>query len=148
MDLKKGAGGHLQQVDKNSCYSGKIVDKNLQLENHYQWAVKSGLVSPLISLTDYIQVFNELNKRVIGKIAADGTKIEHITYHCIDRLCGTTEKKDGVKHDGIDINDFEYTLFHGKVRKSTEDNTIIFLSKFCRIALNPIKGVIKQCNKL
>ena len=101
----------------------------------------------MIDLNAYNNIYNILSQRVIGKKAADGTKITKITFHCIDRICGTTEKPDNVKHEGIPLEDFEYTLFHGTVKKSTEDNTIIFITKMCKIAINPQNGVIKQCNR-
>ena len=119
-----------------------------QLKRHYEWAIKNGKVSPLVSYNDYQEISNQLHIIAIGKKAVDGTIIKKITNHAIDRVCGTTEKENGVKHEGVELSDFKYTLFNGKVRKTSDTNTVIFISDKCRIAVNPKNGVIKQCTRL
>jgi hypothetical protein len=132
------------EIEDKPKYKEKTVG---DLRKHYDWAIKSGFVSPLISYEIYEDIRDKLHKIAIGKVAVDGTLIKQITNHCIDRVCGTIEKENGVKHEGVPIEDFEYTLFNGKVRKIIETNTIIFISNKCKIAINPKRGIIKQCNK-
>ena len=142
MAKKIGAGGEPQNYDEsNGQYEKDIYD-------HYKWAVENGFISSLIDLSTYKKIYRRLNKIAIGKKAADGTIIKHITFHCLDRVCGTTEKPKGIKHEGVDLKDFEDTLFNGRVRKLEKTNTIIFISKKCKIANDPTTGVIKQCNRL
>ncbi len=129
-------------------YNDNYLNKDEKLKEHYKWAVKNGKVSPLVSYDNYCEISNKLHIIAIGKKAADGTKIKKITNHVIDRVCGTTEKENGVKHEGVELSDFEYTLFNGKVRKTSDTNTIIFISDKCRIAVNPKNGAIKQCTRL
>ena len=142
MAEKKGAGNKPQTYDVSNGRYKKDIDK------HYKWAIANGFISPLIDIRTYKNIYRKLNKIAIGKVVADGTTIRHITLHCLDRVCGTTEKQNGIKHEGVVLSDFKYTLFNGKVRKLEKTNTIIFISKKCKIAIDPTKGVIKQCNRI
>lgn len=133
-----------QEIETAPKYEEKSVE---DLKNHYEWAIANGFVSPLVSFELYKKTREQLQKISIGKKAADGTEIKEMANHCVDRVCGTTEKENGVKHEGVSLEDFEDTLFNGKIRKIIDTNTIIFISNKCKIAINPKKGVIKQCNK-
>lgn len=151
MPTKTGAGGQPQEYDKSTGQFGNgsgIRDTDDSISSHYKWAINNGVVSPLISESLYKKIRNLIRDIAIGKQAADGTTIREVTNHCVDRLCGTTEKTNGVKHEGISIIDFRETLFHGEVEYDTETNTIIFISEKCKIAIDPQKGRIKQCNRL
>lgn len=147
-ELVKKYSSEMEKDITSDMGDTKTLNKDItHIRNHYNWAIENGFVSPLISFEDYKNIAIELSKIAIGKIAADGTKIKEIKNHCIDRVCGTTEKENGVKHEGVSLEDFEETLFHGEVREIIETNTIIFISKKCKIAINPKEGAIKQCNK-
>ena len=150
MPKKNGAGGKPQEYDNKTGRfgtSGETLSTS-DGDNHYNWAVENGIISPLITESLYKKIRNLVKEIAIGKRAADGTIIKEVTNHCIDRLCGTTEKESGIKHEGISVIDFRETLFHGQVKRDTETNTIIFISDKCKIAIDPQKGRIKQCNRL
>lgn len=150
MPKKNGAGGKPQEYDDRTGRFGTDngTSCSSDVENHYKWAIDNGVISPLISESIYKKIRNLVKDIAIGKRAADGTIIKEITNHCIDRLCGTTEKENGIKHEGISILDFKETLFYGQVKQDTETNTIIFIGDKCKIAIDPQKGRIKQCNRL
>ena len=151
MATKIGAGGKQQQYDKSSGLYGEGNAKNDSddsIKSHYKWAVDNGMISALISERLYKKIRNLIKDIAVGKKAADGTTIKEVSHHCIDRLCGTIHKENGIKHEGISIADFRETLFHGKIKRDTETNTIIFISDKCKIAIDPQKGRIKQCNRL
>lgn len=120
----------------------------INLENHYNWAVEHDYVSPLVSYELYKRTAESLYRVAIGKIAADGTKIKRITNHCIDRVCGTIKKENGIKHEGVTLEDFEDTLFNGEVMNRRETDNKIYIVGKCIITVNPIEGAIKQCNKI
>ena len=121
----------------------------VELNNHYNWAVENGIVSPLIDFAYYKQIALKLTDIAMGKIVADGTRIKVIKNHCIDRVCGTTEKQDGVKHEGILIEDFEETLFNGKViRKPSQNQNKVYIVGKCIITIDYKQGALIQCNKL
>lgn len=134
-----------EELKEEISDSDNFIDKNLK--NHYDWAVKNGKVSALISFSDYVNIADKLNKIAVGKVAADGTLIKKVSNHSIDRVCGTTEYEKGVKHEGIPLEDFKDTLFNGKVKRIVKTNTIIYIYGKCKIAINSENGVIKQCNK-
>ena len=151
MPNKTGAGGKPQEYDKSTGRFGNGDEASYDVNSvseHYKWAVDNGMVSPLVYKRLYKKIRKLVTAIAIGKEAADGTTIKEVTHHCIDRLCGTTEKINGVKHEGISIDDFEDTLFHGEVERDEETNTVIFINKKCQIAIDPQRGRIKQCNKL
>ena len=150
MPKKNGAGNKLQEYDDTTGRFGTIngTSDASDGDNHYKWAIDNGVISPLITESLYKKIRNLVKEIAIGKRAADGTIIKEVTNHCIDRLCGTTEKENGIKHEGISIIDFRETLLHGQVKRDTETNTIIFIGDKCKIAIDPQKGRIKQCNRL
>ena len=143
-------------IKKYSSDPGVNLNNNYEIDNeeyralktHYDWAIDNGVVSAFISFNHYKSISKRVKEIAINKIAVDGTRIKHVTFHCVDRICGTTEKENGVKHEGINLNDFEFTLFNGEIHKDSDTNTIIFMSDKCRIAINPQNGTVKQCNKL
>ena len=119
-----------------------------ELNNHYNWAIENGVVSPLVSFELYKHISNQLKEIAIGKVAADGTLIREIKNHCIDRVCGTTERENDVKHEGVPLEDFKETLFNGNVRKGVGKNqNKIFITGKCVIVVNFKTGAIIQCNK-
>lgn len=150
MPKKIGAGGEPQEYnDRTGRFAtNNETSGNLDGDSHYKWAIDNGVISPLITVSLYKKIAKLVKEIAIGKRAADGTIIKEVTSHCIDRLCGTTEKENGIKHEGISITDFRETLFHGQVKRDTETNTIIFIGDKCKIAIDPQKGRIKQCNRL
>ena len=93
----------LSNIAKSKVVFVKYIDQDIK--NHYDWALQNGKVSPLVSFETYIEIYESLKSIAIGKIAVDGTMIKHITNHCLDRVCGTTEKENGVKHEGISLQD-------------------------------------------
>ncbi len=123
-----------------------------RLLNHYHFARTTGRIAALASFDLYKNIKAKVETIAIGNIAKNGTKVNAVSLHFVDRLIGTIYGK--VKHEGLLIEDFQKILFEGmasaKIKYDGEGKPSqnIKIKSLGIITINPITGELIQCNKL
>lgn len=120
--------------------------------NHYHFARTTGRISALASFDLYKDIKTKVETIAIGNIAKNGTKVNAVSLHFVDRLIGTIYGK--VKHEGMFIEDFQKILFEGiplpkiKYDRAGKPSQNIKIKGLGIVTINPVTGELIQCNKI
>lgn len=85
-----------------------------ELLKGYARAVEKADISPLVRFEEYERVNEELQSRVVGIEAGNGTIIESFSTHFIDRVIGQTSTSHAGMRCGVSVDSVIDTLVHPK----------------------------------
>lgn len=128
-----------------------------QLMNKYMNSVKSGMLSPLAGYEKYKEYHKQIEKEIIGMKTSNGIEIKSQSDHFLERVFGTTkDPKTNHSRNGVELDAIKDALFNGKykpVREERDKNgnivqSQLFYNDTCAVSINPITGIIIQCNLL
>ena len=152
---------------KNLGYDGvKLFDdfqkikyndtKEWDIVKGYTGIVKKGEISPLVKYSNFKKHHNELEDKLIGMKTTDGVKIKSVSYHFTGRAIGTHDwanpnnSKEIMKklnHKHVPSEALLKCVNEGKLSKKTNESCV-FYTEECQIAINPHTGNLVQCNRL
>ncbi|WP_456095512.1 minor capsid protein [Peptostreptococcus sp.] len=152
---------------KNVGYDGvKLFDdfqkikyndtKEWDIVKGYTGIVQKGEISPLVKYSNFKKHHNELENKLIGMKTTDGVKIKSVSYHFTGRAIGTHDwanpnnSKEIMKklnHKHVPSEALLKCVNEGKLSKKTNESCV-FYTEECQIAINPHTGNLVQCNRL
>ena len=152
---------------KNLGYDGvKLFDdfqkikyndtKEWDIVKGYTGIVQKGEISPLVKYSNFKKHHNELEDKLIGMKTTDGVKIKSVSYHFTGRAIGTHDwanpnnSKEIMKklnHKHVPSEALLKCVNEGKLSKKTNESCV-FYTEECQIAINPHTGNLVQCNRL
>lgn len=152
---------------KNLGYDGvKLFDdfqkikyndtKEWDIVKGYTGIVQKGEISPLVKYSNFKKHHNELEDKLIGMKTTEGVKIKSVSYHFTGRAIGTHDwanpnnSKEIMKklnHKHVPSEALLKCVNEGKLSKKTNESCV-FYTEECQIAINPHTGNLVQCNRL
>lgn len=152
---------------KNLGYDGvKLFDdfqkikyndtKEWDIVKGYTGIVQKGEISPLVKYSNFKKHHNGLEDKLIGMKTTDGVKIKSVSYHFTGRAIGTHDwanpnnSKEIMKklnHKHVPSEALLKCVNEGKLSKKTNESCV-FYTEECQIAINPHTGNLVQCNRL
>ncbi len=114
--------------------------------------VESGWISPNASFENYLNLHEQIEKRLIGKTTANGIEITGQSEHFLQRILGTmSDPQKKYPRSGVSIDDVEDALFEpikeGKVLiRSDGKRSVKLVGRRCEVAINPDTGMLIQTN--
>lgn len=127
----------------------KIED--YRMFKHYCFARDKGKISALASFTLFKSTKTKIEHITIGRTAANGTVIQSVSLHFVDRIIGTIYEKN--KHEGMSLKDMQNILFNGtpnpklKYDMLNRSSQNIEIENIGIVTVNPDTGELVQCNK-
>mgnify|MGYP002793858875 CR=1 FL=1 len=122
--------------------------KEFELLTDYTNSVKSGMISPLSGFGNYKNLYEKIEKEIIGMETVTGVKITGQSKHFMERVIGT--KEDPKMHkprSGVSIKNIQDALLHGTSRTRERDpDSIKYVTEKCIVSVNPKTGNLIQCN--
>ena len=154
--------------ENNSSNNRKILDSNKvkqynstpveKLALMYEESVSTGWITPLCSFDEYVKLYRQLEREVVGHKTVNGIVITEISKHFMERLIGVAVDPKIYKEDhkkksrsGVSIETIKAALFGGNVRKPTvngEGLSQLFWTDNVKVTVNPETGKLIQCNEL
>ncbi|MFC6323523.1 hypothetical protein [Companilactobacillus baiquanensis] len=85
----------------------------------YVQAHQGGVVEPVVTYKDFIDRTHELDSKIVGMKASDGTVITDYSNHTIARTFAAMHdgSHDNNKRIGVSVDDIKNDLQNGSVRK-------------------------------
>lgn len=122
--------------------------KEFELLTDYTNSVKSGMISPVSGFGNYKNLYEKIEKEIIGIETATGVKITGQSKHFMERVIGTKEDPKTYKpRSGVSIENIQDALLHGTPRtKERDPNSIKYVTEKCIVSVNPKTGNLIQCN--
>ena len=122
--------------------------ESFDLLKEYKKSVDNGMLSPLSGFKNYKKIHAKIEKDLVGMETSNGIKISGQSKHFIERVIGTKEDpKTKRSRSGVEIEDIQQALLHGKIRTRERDpDSIKFVTDKCIVSVNPNTGVLIQCN--
>ena len=116
----------------------------------YVRAVRRGDIHALTSADVYFATAKQIQNRIVGITAANGTKITGYSTHFIDRVIGQAAEARPGKRKGVPVEDVLDTLVNGKadavrVNLDGKRGQKIKGDK-CEVTINPDTGYLVQTN--
>lgn len=114
--------------------------------------VESGWISPNASFENYLNLHEQIEKRLIGKTTANGIEITGQSEHFLQRILGTmSDPQKKYPRSGVSVDDVEDALFEpikeGKVLvRSDGKRSVKLVGRRCEVAINPDTGTLIQTN--
>ena len=130
--------------------------KEWDIVKGYTGIVQKGEISPLVKYSNFKKHHNELEDKLIGMKTTDGVKIKSVSYHFTGRAIGTHDwanpnnSKEIMKklnHKHVPSEALLKCVNEGKLSKKTNESCV-FYTEECQIAINPHTGNLVQCNRL
>lgn len=125
--------------------------EEFKILNHYRYVRDKGKISALASFTLYKSMKTRIENITIGQTAVNGTVIQSVSLHFVDRLIGTPYETP--KHEGMSLNDMKNILLSGvpsaklKYDKFDRPSQNIEINGVGVVTINPNTGELVQCNK-
>lgn len=114
-DWSKSIGADNSIKTLAEYYDVKYNDSpRYELLKGYARAVEKADISPLVRFEEYERVNEELQSRVVGIEAGNGTIIESFSTHFIDRVIGQTSTSHAGMRCGVSVDSVIDTLVHPK----------------------------------
>lgn len=122
--------------------------KEFELLTDYTNSVKSGMISPLSGFGNYKNLYEKIEKEIIGIETVTGVKITGQSKHFMERVIGTKEDpKTHKQRSGVSIENIQDALLHGTPRTRERDpDSIKYITEKCIVSVNPKTGNLIQCN--
>lgn len=133
-------------------YEGKYNNSpEYQLLTRYARDVQTGWVSPLAGFGNYCDAIQRIDRKLVGKTAANGVTITGQSNHFIQRVMGTMiDPEKGRPRSGVEVGDVIDTALHGTARSVKYDSSgrpsQTLMGEHCCVSINPITGELIQCN--
>lgn len=128
-----------------------------KLKEMYDESVSSGMMTPLCSFTEYMVLYRQLEREVVGKQTVSGIVITEISQHFMERIVGTSLDPQIYKDEhrkqsrsGVKLEEIKEALFRGKYRPpmiNGHDLSQLFYTEKCKVTVNPNTGKLIQCNE-
>ena len=116
----------------------------------YVRAVRRGDIHALTSADVYFATAKQIQNRIVGITAANGTKITGYSTHFIDRVIGQAAEAHPGKRKGVPVEDVLEALIYGKVKPVRVDKagkeSVTIKGKKCEVSINPTTGTLIQTN--
>lgn len=122
--------------------------KEFELLTDYTNSVKSGMISPLSGFGNYKNLYEKIEKEIIGIETVTGVKITGQSKHFMERVIGTKEDpKTHKPRSGVSVENIQDALLHGTPRTRERDpDSIKYVTEKCIVSVNPKTGNLIQCN--
>lgn len=116
----------------------------------YVKMVDTGEVSPLLGYDEYRKKALELENKLIGIIAKDGTLIQGYSAHFVARTIGRSALNTHFNRPGVDVGDIKDALSNGilgKLQTNPKGQTSrLFIGVKCKVSVNIDTGILIQTN--
>lgn len=122
--------------------------KEFELLTDYTNSVRSGMISPLSGFGNYKNLYEKIEKEIIGIETATGVKITAQSKYFMERVIGTKEDpKTHKPRSGVSVENIQDALLHGTPRTRERDpDSIKYVTEKCIVSVNPKTGNLIQCN--
>lgn len=122
--------------------------KEFELLTDYTNSVKSSMISPLSGFGNYKNLYEKIEKEIIGMETVTGVKITGQSKHFMERVIGTKEDpKTHKPRSGVSVENIQDALLHGTPRTRERDpDSIKYVTEKCIVSVNPKTGNLIQCN--
>lgn len=128
-------------------YNDKAEYSRLQ---KYAHMVDKGEVSPLLGYAEYRKKALEIEDKVIGITAKDGTVIKDYSSHFVSRAIGRSALDVHFNRPGVEVDDIKDALVNGEIGKSQTNSagqtSRLFVSEKCKVSVNTDTGNLVQTN--
>lgn len=126
----------------------------------YERDVEAGWISPNASFERYVEVYNDIQQNIVGKVTSNGILITGQREHFIQRVLGTgidpkKYKEDHriIRRSGVELEDIKDALFSpeevGNIKTRLDGKRSVKLyGKKCAVSINPDTGELVQVNPL
>ena len=146
---KKDVGATNLPKNLADYYKMKYNDKEMySLLQKYMNSIENGELSTLCTFDNYLDVYNEINEKLIGTRASNGIIISGVSDHYIARAIGGPKNA----RSGVKVDDQLEALTSSKSKISDiiidKDGrpSIRFVSGKCIVSVNPESKVLIQTN--
>ena len=116
----------------------------------YVRAVRRGDIHALTSADVYFATAKQIQNRIVGITAANGTKITGYSTHFIDRVIGQAVEAHPGKRKGVPVEEVLEALLHGKAEKvrgiAIDSQSQRIVGEKCAVSINPSTGNLIQTN--
>lgn len=148
---------HIDIMDVQS-YNNSPKEKILKLFSVYEEDVKAGWITPLFSFKEYVELYERIEKDIIGKTTVGGVVIKGQSRHFLQRVIGTKvdpkiyrEHHRKLSRSGVEFEDIVDALFDGVAYDPVYDPVNkrwgqMYKGKKCKVTVNPETGNLIQCN--
>ena len=114
-----------------------------RLKRHYDMSIANGDLSPLVDYDLYRHYDKLLHAELNGIETVNGIKVKDHSFHFIDRVFGSVEKK----RNGVNIPDIKKTLLNKSAKYDVQKNgSIRIQGENNLVSINPITGELIQTN--
>ena len=118
----------------------------------FKRAVDKGDINVLTGIDLYRETARDIERRLVGVTAANGTEITGYATHFIDRVIGQTSEPHPNMRTGVPVEDVLETLLNvmpGTLRVSAagrQSQQIVGVGN--AVAVNPVTGTLIQVNPI
>lgn len=114
-----------------------------RLKRHYDKAIASGKLSPLVDFDLYRDYDKMLHAELNGIETVNGIKVKGHSFHFIERVFGSVEEK----RSGVNIADIQKTLLNKSAKYDIQKNGSIRIhGENNLVSINPTTGELIQTN--
>lgn len=129
-------------------YNNKEEYKRLQ---KYFNCVQRGEISPLAGYSAYKKTALEIEEKLIGITAKDGTVIKDYSAHFVSRTIGHSALNEKYNRAGVSVDEIKDALVNGELGKIQTDSSgnvsRLFQGDTCKVSVNINTGNLVQTNK-
>lgn len=132
---------------KNTTERAKIEEqKKIEwLKDGYDKAVKKGDVSALAGFEHYLSVAQEVERKLVGTITADGVEIKGYKTHFVDRIIGSYEKQ----REPVSVDDAKDALTTDNTPTNSQrgnNPSRTYKNSACWVSVNPNTATLIQAS--
>ena len=131
-----------QKIKYNNNEEYKLKLNEIKLLIHYNKAISNGEVSALIDFKTYSNKNKEIQEKLYGIKTVDNILIKSHSYHFIDRVFGSIEKK----RSGVELEYIKDTLLNYDRVKYKDNDSVKIYGQKCIVSVNKITGNLIQTN--
>lgn len=130
-----------QEMKYNNSIEYNALKYEYNLKKHYDYAIDSGGLSPLVDFKLYKEIDVKTEMELIGLNTTNGIQIKSYSRHFIDRICGSIEQR----RSGVYIDTIKDVILNSKEYKVLE-KSIVFYGNNIQVSINPQTGNLIQTN--
>lgn len=126
-----------------------------RLLRKYSNAVQTGIIPAQTTFTNYLNIVNVVDSKLVGIKTSNGIDIKGYVTHFIERIIGTAEDKTkGNKpQSGVPVEDILNALLYGdyddvslkSTKTGEKKRSQTFFTDECQVSVNPDTGEMTQC---
>ncbi len=137
-----GTFDNFRKIKYNNDGAWADTKYSYRLKRHYDMSISNGDLSPLVGYDLYRDYDKMLHVELNGIETVNGIKVKDHSFHFIDRVFGSVEKK----RNGVDIPDIKKTLLNKSARRVVKGDSVKVYGENNIVSINPKTGELIQVN--